>query len=72
MDYLNQTNLFIMNLQMSNGFANKSKDFDEESKNKDDDFRESEFLTLKDKSTATINGQDFDLIGSMDDESANN
>jgi hypothetical protein len=26
-----------MNLQMSNGFANKSKEFDEESKKKDDD-----------------------------------
>lgn len=71
MDYLNQTNLFIMNLQMSNGFANKSKEFDEESKNKDDD-EYTDILTIRDKSTATINGQDFDLIGSMDDEQANN
>ena len=37
MDYLNLTNLFIMNLQMSNGFANKLRDFDEELKQKDED-----------------------------------
>ncbi len=37
MDYLNLTNLFIMNLQMSNGFVNKSKESEEESKEKEDD-----------------------------------
>lgn len=37
MDYLNLTNLFIMNLQMSNGFVNKSKELEEESKEKEDD-----------------------------------